>query len=69
MMIILTAYPILSMRRWWVVLTTPSGLDVRLHTSYDSRAAAEHAILTYGFVVRLRPVATMITKGEHHNDK
>lgn len=64
----LTAYPCLSLRRWWITITTPAGHDVRLFTSYDSRADAERAIETYGFILRLRPVHTMITRGHHHND-
>ena len=65
----LTAYATLSLRRWWVTITTPAGIDVRLFTNYDSRADAERAIETYGFILRLRPVATMITKGHHSNDR
>ena len=56
-----TAYAMLSMTKWWIVITTPSGAQVRLFQSYESRASAEHAITTMGYVQRLRPVATLMT--------
>lgn len=55
-----TAYAMLSTAKWWIVVTTPSGAQVRLHQSYESRASAEHAIATMGYVQRLRPVTTIM---------
>ena len=53
-----TAYTFLHLRRWWITIATPSGAGVRLFTSYPSRADAERAIVTYGYVLRVRPFYT-----------
>ena len=41
--------------RHWIFIRTPNGDIVRLHSSYESKALAEQAIVTYGYRLLTEP--------------
>ena len=55
------AYVTTNNGRWWIVAGTPSGLNVRLLISYDSRVLAEQAMKTFGY-------RTMVAVPDGSND-
>ncbi len=63
-----TAYPMLSMGRWHIGITTPNGTTTRLLANYSSRAEAEAAITALGYTLRLRPVTTLMRHPSSNND-